>query len=142
MGELNLNKHAASSSVVDNNSLLGAPFHLKNQKYALPVTKHKQQDWKSNKVSLLTCLLLNDTNHNIRRQSLLWVSAQSARGTNTVKMLSLAPRHHQKKQPTSFLTLPRELRQQIIFNSFEGTWSCIACPKWLQRGHKQPCAST
>ncbi|TLD35032.1 hypothetical protein E2P81_ATG11151 [Venturia nashicola] len=47
-----------------------------------------------------------------------------------------------EQQPTSFLTLPSEIRQQILLNSFEGTWSCIACPKWLKRGHTQPCAST
>lgn len=41
MGELNLNKNATSSDVVDNNSLLGAPFHLKNQEHALLVTEHK-----------------------------------------------------------------------------------------------------
>ncbi|RDI81775.1 hypothetical protein Vi05172_g8246 [Venturia inaequalis] len=47
-----------------------------------------------------------------------------------------------KKQPTSFLTLPSELRQQILLNSFEGTWSCIACPNRLKRGHTLPCAYT
>lgn len=48
------------------------------------------------------------------------------------------------QQPTSFLTLPSELGQQILLKNFEGTWSCIACPNRLKRGHhhNQICAST